>query len=143
DERKGRGAAVDDKRIETERVPSLLFAGHEAPVRSVSFSTDGNLVLSGSHDNSVKIWDSKTGKPLKTLHGHGSWVRACAFSPDDRTVLSASHDHKAMLWNITDYQELRVLGRVLQGHDDDVLAAAVDPSGKDIVTASRVRSARI
>ena len=141
DEAQGQ-ANDDDKKIEAARVPVLALEGHGAPVRSVCFSADGKLVLSGSHDNSVKIWDSETGHTLKTLHGHGSWVRSCTFSPDDRIVLSASHDKKAMLWNITDYQELRVLGRVLQGHGDAVLAASFDRAGNSIVTASRDRTAR-
>ena len=140
----------DARKNAKDKVPVLALEGHGGPVRSVSFSTDGKLVLSGSHDNSVKIWDAELGKigqiidkPLKTLHGHGSWVRACRFSPDDRIVLSASHDKKAMLWNIADYKELRVLGRLLQGHGDAVLAAAFDQAGHSIVTASRDRTARI
>lgn len=142
EEGKVQAADEEDKNTEVDRVPVLSLEGHGGPVRSVSFSADGKLVLSGSHDNSVKVWDAETGKTLKTLHGHGSWVRACRFSPDDRIVLSASHDKKAMLWNIADYRELRVLGRVLQGHGDAVLAASFDQAGDSIVTASRDRTAR-
>jgi len=143
----GKQAQDDDKKVENERVPVLALDGHGAPVRSVSFSSDGKLVLSGSHDNAVRIWgwdwESKTGKTMKTLHGHGSWVRACRFSPDNRTVLSASHDKKAMLWSIADYKELKVLGRLLDGHRDAVMAASFDGDGASIVTASRDRTARI
>jgi WD40 repeat protein/serine/threonine protein kinase len=135
------GDQTGDKPAE-DRVPVLELLGHGAPVRAVSFSTDGKLVLSGSHDNSVKLWDSHTGIVFKTLHGHGSWVRACRFSHDNRTVVSVGHDHKALLWNIADYQELRVLGRVLEGHADAVLAASFTRDGKTIVTASRDRTAR-
>ena len=133
----GQSSVDGSQKKEADRVPVLALEGHGGPVRSVSFSADGKLVVSGSHDNSVKIWDAESGKALKTLHGHGSWVRACRFSPDDRTVLSASHDKKAMLWIIADYKEMRVLGRVLQGHGDAVLAAAFDKAGDSIVTASR------
>ncbi len=119
------------------------FEGHGAPVRSVSFSADGSLVLSGSHDNTVKVWETLTGRTLKTFRGHDSWVRACAFSPDGRTVVSASYDHRATLWSITDYEEVRVLqGRILNGHQDAVLSASFNRDGKSIVTASRDRSAK-
>ncbi|MBI3864665.1 MAG: protein kinase [Planctomycetia bacterium] len=132
--------AKDEKQ---EHVPFRALEGHGGPVRSVSFSKDGGLVLSGSHDNTVKIWEAVSGRTVKTLRGHASWVRACAFSPDHKTVLSASHDNVAKRWNITDYEEVRVLqGRVLHGHSDAILAVSFDRDGKNLVTASRDRTAR-
>lgn len=121
----------------------LTLDGHGAGVRSVSFSADGALALSGSHDNTVKVWDVETGRMLKTFRGHDSWVRSCAFSPDSRMVVSASHDHRAQLWSITDYEEVRVLqGRILSGHNDAVLAASFSRDGGVIATASRDRTAK-
>jgi WD40 repeat protein len=131
-----RGAELDPVRFQA-------FEGHGAPVRSVSFSADGKMIVSGSHDNTVKVWDADSGRALNTFRGHDSWVRSCAFSPDGRTVVSAGHDHRATLWNVTDYEEVRVLhGKVLDGHNDAVLSAAFDRDGRSIVTASRDRSAK-
>ncbi len=128
---------------EVEPVRFRILEGHAAPVRSVSFSADGNLIVSGSHDNTVKVWDADSGRTLNTFRGHDSWVRSCAFSPDGRTVVSAGHDNRATLWSVTDYEEVRVLqGRVLQGHNDAVLSASFNRDGKSIVTASRDRSAK-
>jgi WD40 repeat protein/tRNA A-37 threonylcarbamoyl transferase component Bud32 len=124
-------------------VPYRAFEGHGAPVRSVSFSRDGALIVSGSHDNTVRVWDSPSGRTVRTFRGHDSWVRSCAFSPDGRTVVSASHDHRATLWNITNYEEVRVLqGKILDGHNDAVLSASFNHDGNTIVTASRDRSAK-
>jgi WD40 repeat protein/serine/threonine protein kinase len=126
-----------------ESVPHRAFEGHGAPVRSVSFSRDGALIVSGSHDNTVRVWDSASGRTVRTFRGHDSWVRSCAFSPDGRTVVSASHDHRATLWNITNYEEVRVLsGKILDGHKDAVLSASFNRDGNTIVTASRDRSAK-
>jgi WD40 repeat protein/serine/threonine protein kinase len=117
--------------------------GHSAAVRAVRFSPDGRLLVSGSQDNSVKVWDVPTLKTLKTLRGHAGWVRSCAFSPDGHNVLSGSHDHLAKVWSIDGYEEIRVLqGRVLEGHADSVLAASFSPDGRRILTASRDRTAR-
>ena len=42
---------------------------------------DGQSVVSGSADNSVRVWDAATGKETQKLEGHSSAVRSVAFSP--------------------------------------------------------------
>ena len=54
--------------------------GHTGPVRSAAYSPDGLKIVSGSHDNSIKIWDADTGLLLNTLNGHTSWVLSVAYS---------------------------------------------------------------
>jgi WD40 repeat protein/serine/threonine protein kinase len=120
--------------------------GHTGPVHTVAFSPNGKLVLSGSNDNTVKLWDFASGKLIKSLRGHGGWVDSAVFSPDldSHWVLSGSHDNGIKLWNIQGYEEVRVLqGQVFQGHTDAVLSAAASRDGKRIVTASRDRTAKM
>jgi WD40 repeat protein len=42
-------------------------AGHEGAVRSVQFSPDGTRIVTASSNNTVRIWDARTGKPLETI----------------------------------------------------------------------------
>ncbi len=122
----------------------LRLTGHDGPVRSVAFSPNGSLVLSGSEENTLRLWDATTGEPLKTLRGHGNAIRSAVFSPDGRWVLSGSQDERVRLWDIEGYQEVRVLrATVLAGHDDAVLSARFSADGKQIVTASRDRTASL
>ncbi|MBP89378.1 MAG: serine/threonine protein kinase [Planctomycetaceae bacterium] len=117
--------------------------GHKAAVRSVAFTSDGELVLSAGHDNTVQVWNAAKGSPIKTLRGHDSWVRSCAFSPNGKWVLSGGYDNHARLWNIEGYEEVRVLrGRVLEGHQDAIMGLAFSRDGRKIVTASRDRTAK-
>jgi WD40 repeat protein/serine/threonine protein kinase len=129
-----------------EKVPPPKFTpldAHTAAVRSVQFSSDGKLVLSAGHDNTVKVWSIDNASPLKTLRGHDSWVRDCAFSPDGQWVLSAGYDNHARLWNVEGYEEVRVMrGRVLEGHQDAIMAASFSRDGNQIATASRDRTAK-
>ncbi|RAH57407.1 Pfs, NACHT and WD domain protein [Aspergillus piperis CBS 112811] len=86
---------------------------HSNRVCSVAFSTDGQLVASGSSDKMVKVWDSFTGNLQKILD-HPSWVRAVAFSPDNKLLASGLSDGSIRLWNTITWRET---GRLEQSGD--------------------------
>ena len=58
--------------------------GHQARIRSVAFSPDGQRVVSGSFDQLVKVWDAATGAEVSTFVGL-CWGEAmgggCRFEP--------------------------------------------------------------
>ena len=58
---------------------------------------DGRLA-SGSADNTIRLWDVKTGEETARLEGHGGWVNALAVLPDGR-LASGSDDSTIRLWD--------------------------------------------
>ncbi|MHB9295703.1 putative serine/threonine-protein kinase PkwA [Pillotina sp. SPG140] len=74
--------------------------GHQGSVRSVAYSPDERFIVSGSFDNTVKIWDAKSGRNLRTLTGHTSWVNSVAYSPDGRRIVSGSLDKTIKIWSV-------------------------------------------
>ena len=66
-------------------------------VFTTAISPDGQTLVSGSSDNTIKIWHLNTGKLLHTLTGHTKWVRCLAFSPDSQTLVSGSDDSSIMI----------------------------------------------
>jgi WD40 repeat protein len=68
-------------------------------VLSVAFSLDGRQVLTGSADNTARLWDLQTGQEIRRSEGHTDWVSSVAFSPDGRQVLTGSGDKTARLWD--------------------------------------------
>jgi WD40 repeat protein len=62
-----------------------VFTGQSEPVYSVVFSPDGKYVLTGSTDNTAKLWNTATGQVLHTFSGHSNSVRNAVFSPDGST----------------------------------------------------------
>lgn len=144
--------------------PAILqsLRGHVGDVRTVSFSKQGNYVLTGGHDNMLKIWDARRGQLVQTLRGHAGWVRSATFSPardeQDQLVLSGGFDSKAMLWDPRQYRETIVLnghpvwpvaGRAEKpakdesGHLDEVRSVAYSNDGAWIVTASLDQTAKV
>ena len=59
----------------------------------VSFSPNNQYVVSGSDDNTVRIWDVESGDCIKILKGHTSCVYGVSFSPNNQYVVSGSNDH--------------------------------------------------
>jgi WD domain, G-beta repeat/Type II secretion system (T2SS), protein G len=76
------------------------LTGHTKGVTSVAFSPNGELLASGSADDTVNLWDVATGKARATLYGHTETVYSVAFSPDNRIVASASLDNTIKLWDV-------------------------------------------
>src|SRR3954447_16926800 len=72
---------------------------HEGKVLSVAFSPDGKAVLTGSADNTARLWDASTGQPIGAPMQHQLYVLAVAFSPGGKTVLTSSADGTARFWD--------------------------------------------
>ncbi|HZH13345.1 MAG TPA: TIR domain-containing protein [Archangium sp.] len=80
--------------------PSLAVdLGHASFVTECAWSPDGLRLLSGSWDNSLRVWDAASGECLLTLSGHASLVTACAWSPDGLRLLSGSSDKSLRVWD--------------------------------------------
>ena len=53
----------------------------------MAVTPDGRYVLSGSSDNTLKVWDLSSGRILATFTANGS-VACCAVTPDGRTIVA-------------------------------------------------------
>ncbi|KAK0763420.1 hypothetical protein N5P37_002797 [Trichoderma harzianum] len=78
--------------------------GHtsDITVEAVAFSHDSKLIISGSSDNTLKMWDASTGRALKSLTGHNATIYAVAFSHNDDLMISGSGDGVVILWNLVE-----------------------------------------
>ena len=115
------------------------LAGHTDSVTAVAFSPDGKRVLTGSYDNTARLWDAATGAAVAPLEGHTNWVTAVAFSPDGKRVLTGSDDNTARIWDPATGAAIATL----EGHTARVTAVAFSPDGQRVLTGSGDKTARL
>ncbi|MDZ8188979.1 MAG: WD40 repeat domain-containing protein [Nostoc sp. ChiSLP02] len=119
--------------------PQHTLMGHSHIVRSLAISRDGKLLVSGSWDRTIKIWQLETGKLLHTLKGHTDRVYAIALSPDEQIIASGSADKTIKLWHV----ETGELLATFTGHGNIVTALAFTASGEMLVSGSLDKTIKI
>ena len=75
-----------------------ILYGHSSTVRCMAMSD--NLVVSGSRDNTLRLWNLTTGECLDVLQGHVAAVRCVCF--DGKKIVSGSYDYtvKVNAWAV-------------------------------------------
>jgi len=66
----------------------------------VAVTPNGEQVVSGSCDNTLKVWDLSIGRLLRTIEGHTRSVRAVAVTPNGEQVISGSNDNTIKVWDL-------------------------------------------
>jgi WD40 repeat protein len=66
----------------------------------VAISPDGETLVSGSTDKTIKIWHLPTGELIRTLVGHSGPVTSVAISQDGQTFVSGSSDGTIKIWGV-------------------------------------------
>jgi len=78
----------------------VVQRGHVKPVICAAYSLNGKYVATGSSDNSIKLWNVKTGKEIRSFNEHTGLVKSICFSEDGENLLSAGADNKIIVQNI-------------------------------------------
>ncbi|KAJ7745956.1 WD40-repeat-containing domain protein [Mycena olivaceomarginata] len=118
-----------------------ILQGHDDQVFSIASSPDGQRIISGSGDKTVRIWDAAMGTVIgEPLQGHDDWVSSVAFSPDGQRIVSGSGDKTVRIW---DAATGAAIGKPLRGHYDSVLSVVFSPDGQRIVSGSSDKTVRI
>jgi WD40 repeat protein len=120
-------------RIDT---PSYVWA-----VAVAKFGEGRTVVVSGSEDNILRLWDAASGKAIgPPLEGHTASVSCVAFSPDACRIVSGSEDNTLRLW---DAASGKAIGPPLEGHTAPVSCVAFSPDACRIVSGSEDNTLRL
>jgi WD40 repeat protein len=110
----------------------FIYKGHTAWVIAVAFSPNGQLLASGSDDQTIKLWDIHTGQCLQTLQAHTSRIESVVFSPDSQVLASGSNDKTVKLWDVRTGQCLKIL----QVKNSRVQSVIFSSNGQTLVSSS-------
>jgi WD40 repeat protein len=136
--------------LKTRQV-ARLFRGHTNKIGAVGFTKDGKRAFTVSgwkfvkgrfergEDNSVRLWNVATGKPLKRIDGKDGPLHCGALSPDGRLVATGGVDGMVRLWDLEAGREVHVL----RGHTNLVTAVLFFPDGRRLLSASQDGTVRL
>jgi len=116
-----------------------ILEGHTDFVRVVVVTPDGKHVISGSDDNTLRVWDIESGKEIQTLEVLTCSVDAVAVTPDGKHAILGSYDNTLRVWDIESREEIQTL----EGHTSWVSAIAVTPDGKNAISGSWDNTLRV
>lgn len=146
--------------VETGR-RRVTLTGHTAPVNQVSFSRDGQYVLTASHDGTARLWnwsDPQEWNAPVVLRGHDGAVLTAALSPDGRWAVTGGADSTARVWRSglglkpTKMSEGNISRLVsvtqsplgaMWGHRGGIREARFGPDGRRVLTIGADETVRV
>ena len=111
------------KEMQTQRAQGLLQCSNQC-----GWST----LVSGSLDQTIKVWELSTGKEMRTFRGHTDTVHSIAMSADGETLVSGSWDQTIKVWELSTGKEMQTL----REHIHHVTSVAISADGETLVSGS-------
>ena len=95
-------------------IPTTVSGGHDAGVNAAAFGREGNVLVTGSDDHGVLMWDRDvagnfTARP-QALRGHTGTVYSVSITRDGTKAISGSDDGTIRLWDVSDAEGMREVG---------------------------------
>lgn len=112
---------------------------HGGPVYGTAVSWDGQTIVSCSTDQTVRVWDNKTGQQKFQLNGHEGAVHAVTMSLDETFALSSGADGTLRLWDIVGGRQLKELAR----YNSTMYSVVIHPQGQLVAAAGADRKVHL
>ena len=114
------------------------YTAHGGPVKHLTLSPDGQLMVSSSFDYSAVVWSVSEMADAATLIGHDAAVNVAAFSPDGRWLVTGGDDAQILLWSVDEIRKKRDQAEafILNGHQGKIVDFAFSSDGRYLASAS-------
>jgi WD40 repeat protein len=101
----------------------LLCGTHDVTVEAMAIAGEGSILVSGSLDGTVRLWDLRRAAQRREVARHLDRVTALELFDDERKLLTASYDGTLKIWRTADGVQLREF--VAEWPDERVTSAAL------------------
>jgi WD40 repeat protein len=105
-----------------------VLEGHTGEVMAIDLSADGQSLLTGAMDRTVRLWGLSTGRAVMVLAGHRRPISGVSFRSDSKRIASVSADGSTRIWSASP-EDTRP---ALRGHADWVPCVAFHPSAQTV-----------
>ncbi|CAO1633213.1 unnamed protein product [Jaminaea pallidilutea] len=117
--------------VEPQLSCSLDLPGHRSAVRALGMSSDDSLLASADSQSSLKIWNVKTGRCIRTMPC--GYALTLSWLPGDRYVIVGCKDGSIITYDVPAGE---VVESIQKAHDGPVWSIALHPNGMQCVSAS-------
>ncbi len=111
---------------------NVMLNGHDSGVWTLSYNVDGSMLVSGSGDKTIKLWDIKSRQLKQTLEGQEGGVWALSHSPDGSVFVSGAFDGTIKRWDAKSGK----LKQTFKGHEDTIFALSYNSDGSIFASGS-------
>lgn len=110
------------------------LVGHHWDVKSADWHPDLGLIVSGSKDNLIKLWDPRASSCITTLHGFKHTITKTKFQPTGtkRLLATVSRDKSCRVFDLRAMKDLFVI----RGHEADLSCVAWHPVHASMLTTA-------
>lgn len=120
-----------------DRRREILTLQAQPSITCAVFAPTAPLLITGGSDAIIRLWDTASGRLVRTLHGHTGAVQYLAVRPDGRVLASSGRDLTIRLWDIATGRPLRAPLR----YPEPIMSLALGPDGRTLATGDWIDSA--
>ena len=120
------------EKVKEKKHEIASMEGHSKRVTCVAAACDSSILVSGSDDMTVIVWDLRSFKQVAILSGHCDWVNDVAITANNKFVCSGAWDKTIRVWSLLTH--LQVLN--LQAHDAPITGLAFTSDDQHILSCS-------
>jgi WD40 repeat protein len=123
--------------VGTAKPASLMHGGHWEAITALDISPDDRLLVSGSKDMTVKVWNFPSGQLQQTFSEQYEPIVSVAVSDDKETLTTSILSGKVFIWSLATDSLMRSFTptAIWEGPEGSIRASATDRQGTLIASS--------
>lgn len=101
----------------------------------VIFNKNFNLIISGDEDQSIRLFDHKTGKLIHTIVGHDDCITGLCLNNEENLLVSVGHDGSLRVWDIRTFNCNQEMGLAIKKYDESINDVAISNNYQCLASA--------